>query len=87
MAYRRHDASQARCPFQVSKTARHHGTDHEESTPCSTYEDGIPFCCCTTEMEATIDEKVKIASNFLLESPPGEVNDVFNGRAPRLSSD
>lgn len=27
----------------------------------------------------SIDDKVKIASEFLLSSPPGEVNDVFNG--------
>ena len=29
--------------------------------------------------ELSVDEKVKIASGFLLASPPGEVNDVFNG--------
>lgn len=28
----------------------------------------------------SIDDKVKIASEFLLSSPPGEVNDVFNGK-------
>lgn len=27
----------------------------------------------------SIEDKVKIASGFLLSSPPGEVNDVFNG--------
>lgn len=27
----------------------------------------------------SIEDKVKIASDFLLSSPPGEVNDVFNG--------
>ena len=30
-------------------------------------------------MTTSIEDKVKIASNFLLSSPPGEVNDVFNG--------
>ncbi|KAI7869225.1 F-actin-capping protein subunit alpha [Spinellus fusiger] len=29
-------------------------------------------------MEISIEDKVKIASEFLLSSPPGEVNDVFN---------
>ncbi|KAG0177863.1 F-actin-capping protein [Apophysomyces sp. BC1021] len=29
-------------------------------------------------MEITVEEKVAIASSFLLVSPPGEVNDVFN---------
>jgi capping protein alpha len=28
----------------------------------------------------SIEDKVKIASGFLLSSPPGEVNDVFNGK-------
>ncbi|CAO3658677.1 unnamed protein product [Umbelopsis ramanniana] len=28
--------------------------------------------------EFSVDEKVQVAASFLLESPPGEVNDVFN---------
>jgi capping protein alpha len=30
--------------------------------------------------ELSVEEKVKIASNFLLSSPPGEINDVFAGQ-------
>lgn len=29
--------------------------------------------------ELSVQEKVQTAASFLLESPPGEVNDVFNG--------
>lgn len=40
----------------------------------------FPFVFVVAIMEElSVDEKVKIASGFLLASPPGEVNDVFNG--------
>jgi hypothetical protein len=35
----------------------------------------------------SIEDKVKIASGFLLSSPPGEVNDVFNGKSMRENSE
>ncbi|RKP39606.1 F-actin capping protein, alpha subunit [Dimargaris cristalligena] len=31
-----------------------------------------------SDVELSVEEKIKIASGFLLSSPPGEVNDVFN---------
>ncbi|KAJ1923925.1 F-actin-capping protein subunit alpha [Tieghemiomyces parasiticus] len=31
-----------------------------------------------SDVELSIEDKIKIASGFLLSSPPGEVNDVFN---------
>ena len=33
----------------------------------------------------SMEEKLKIAHQFILESPPGELNDVFNGQ--NLSSE
>ncbi|KAJ8660416.1 hypothetical protein O0I10_003874 [Lichtheimia ornata] len=37
--------------------------------------------------ELSVDEKVKIASGFLLASPPGEVNDVFNDVRTLVAND
>jgi hypothetical protein len=31
-------------------------------------------------MELSIEDKVKIIKGFATDSPPGEFNDVFNGR-------
>lgn len=35
-------------------------------------------------LELSVEEKLKIVSGFLLESPPGEFNEVYNGTVKLL---
>ncbi|EGG09139.1 uncharacterized protein MELLADRAFT_34510 [Melampsora larici-populina 98AG31] len=39
------------------------------------------------EHEPSLEEKISVASNFILQSPPGEVNDVFNDVRPIVGDD
>jgi hypothetical protein len=38
----------------------------------------------TMDVEPTTEQKLAVASSFLLQSPPGEINDVFVGKSQRV---